>query len=392
VVAFEGAGGISELVQLEDCGMVVPMSDVSAFAQAAMALALPEASAVRAKRGAAAAARFDFQLYVAELLAEMRSPAPRISVVVPSHNYARFLPERMASIFSQTHPVEEVIVLDDASTDDSVAVAEACAQDWRRSIALEVRPENGGSVFLQWRRAALCARGEFVWIAEADDGAHPELLARLSRLLFAHPDIDLAFCDSHTIDAQSETMASSYKDYYRTAGAGSEISLDQDGVFDAGSFLEAFLAERNVILNASAVVFRTQALRDALARCGDELAGWQVAGDWRLYIDLLAHSTGRVGYLAAPLNAHRRHGASATASLPRPEMLAEIARMHAVVNGILPPDRAREARQETYRRSLEMEGRAENVVVMRPSYPASRLNEAAISAGTSLAGRGLLKR
>eukprot|EP01037_Dinobryon_pediforme_P012016 gene12016-12106_t len=368
VVAFEGAGGISELVRHEDCGMVVPMSDVSAFAQAAMALALPEAAAVRAKRGAAAAARFDFPFYVAELLAELRASGPRISVVVPSHNYARFLPERLASIFGQTHPVEEVIVLDDASTDDSVAVAEACAQDWRRSIGLEVRAENGGNVFLQWRRAAQCARGDFIWIAEADDGAEPELLARLSRLLAAHPDIDLAFCDSRTIDAGGQTMASSYKDYYRTAGAGSGLSLDQDGVFDAGSFLKALLAERNTILNASAVVFRTEALRAALARCGDELASWQVAGDWRLYIDLLAHSSGRVGYLAAPLNAHRRHGASATASLKRPEMLAEIARMHAVVNAILPPDRAREARQETYRRSLEMEGRAENVVVMRPAY------------------------
>jgi hypothetical protein len=66
--------------------------------------------------------------------------------------------------------------------------------------------------------------------------------------------------------------------------------------------------------------------------------------------------------------------------------------MHAVVNTILPPDRPRELRQETYRRSLELEGKAENVVVMRKGYAAARSNDAAISPGTSQAGRGLLNR
>ena len=352
VAAFDGAGGISELVQAGDRGMVVPMSDVSALTQALLALALPQDPETRAARGAAAAQEYHFDTYVAELLAELRAPAPRISVVVPSHNYARFLPERMASIFGQTHPVEEVIVLDDASTDASVAVAEDAARDWRRLIRIETRQENGGNVFLQWRRAAELARGDFLWIAEADDAAHPEMLACLSRLLAAHPDIDLAFCDSRTLNEQGEQVASSYKDYYRSVIASGQNALDHDGVFAAADFLKSHLSECNTILNASAVVFRTQALRDALARCAQELPDWQVAGDWRLYVELLTHCTGRVGYLASPLNAHRRHTASATASLPRPAMLAEIARMHAVVNANLPPDRLRQDRQETYRRSL----------------------------------------
>ncbi len=354
VAAFEGAGGISELLADTRDGMVVAMSDVTAFAQAVMALAMPQDAAARAARGGIVAARFDFDLYVAELLAELRDQSPRVSVVVPSHNYARFLPERLESIFAQTHPVEEVIVLDDASTDDSVAVAVAVAEDWRRRIRLEVRETNGGNVFLQWRRAAEMARGTYLWIAEADDAAHPELLARLSRLLASHPDIDLAFCDSRTMNEQSETVSSSYKEYYRTAQVNGEPGLDRDAVFPAASFVRTHLAERNTILNASGVVFRTQALRDALARCADELGAWQVAGDWRLYVDLLTHSTGSVGYLQAPLNAHRRHPASATATLRRPAMLAEIERVHAVVNDVLPEDRVRIARQIAYRRTLAL--------------------------------------
>ena len=44
---------------------------------------------------------------------------PLVSVVVPNYNYARYLPERMESIFSQTFQDYEVILLDDCSTDNS---------------------------------------------------------------------------------------------------------------------------------------------------------------------------------------------------------------------------------------------------------------------------------
>jgi hypothetical protein len=77
-----------------------------------------------------------------------------------------------------------------------------------------------------------------------------------------------------------------------------------------------------------------------------------VAGDWRIYVDLLAHSQGKVAYLSAPLNRHRRHGESLTGSLSRPDMIAEIARVHAEVNRVLRPDPARETRQLRYRATL----------------------------------------
>jgi hypothetical protein len=355
VVAFAGGGGIAELLEAQHAGAVVPMSDTAALAQAAMALAVLQDPAARAERAALAAVQFDFAAYAAALLAELRGSAPRISVVVPSHNYARYLPERLASVFGQTHTVEEVIVLDDASTDDSVAVARETARDWRRSIRLEARTENGGSVFRQWQRAAELARGDYLWIAEADDSAHPELLARLARLLAANPEIDLAFCDSRAVDSEGTTTMASYQDYYRHAGIGPGL-LSQDRIFTAKDFLRDCLAERNTILNASAVVFRTQSLRDSLRRCAAELPSWRVAGDWRLYVDMLQHATGLVGYVATPLNTHRRHAASATASLPATEMVSEIGRMHQVVNKILPSDAARTMRQKAYRR--EVSGRA----------------------------------
>ena len=351
VAAFAGSGGIAALLEEESLGVAVPLSDSGAMAHALLALVGQRDPAVRAERALEATARFDFAGYTAELLGELRAGAPRISVAVLSHNYARYLPERLASVFSQACAVEEVIVLDDASTDDSAAVAVAAAQDWRRVIRLEVNQANSGGVFHQWRRAAELARGSHLWIAEADDAAHPELLARLSRLVAEHPEMDIAFCDSRAVNSAGETVMDDYKAYYRSSAS---ENLARDRLFPAESFMRDCLGERNLILNASAVVFRTEALRAALARCAVEMPDWRVAGDWRLYVDILAHSTGPVGYLAAPLNVHRRHSASATAQLPKPGMLDEISRMHAVINALLPEDPARLSRQARYRSSLEV--------------------------------------
>ncbi len=349
IAAFAGSGGIAELIANEGCGTVVPMGETSQLADALLALASGPNPEERARIGAGAVQRFDFARYTADLLAELRQGRPRISVAVLSHNYARFLPERLASVFAQTHPVEEVLLLDDASTDDSLAVAVATADDWTRDITIVANAVNSGSVFAQWQRAAELARGTHLWLAESDDSADPELLARLSALLAAHPDIDLAFCDSSAIDETGAVAMPSYKEYYRANGAG---ELLQDGLFPARDFGRAFLSERNLILNASAVVFRVQALRDSLRRCADDLSQLRAAGDWRIYVDITSHSNGQVAYLAAPLNSHRRHASSASATLANRDLVREISSVHTAINRLLPPDRQRLARQSAYRETL----------------------------------------
>ena len=345
VAAFASTGGIADLLADATLGRVVPMSDSAAMAEALCELAVVQSDDSRAAAAANARSRFDFAPYVGELLGELRQGAARISAAVLSHNYAQYIEERLASIFAQTQPFEEVLLLDDASTDDSVAVAEATAASWKRRLRLDLRTQNSGGVFSQWRRAAELARGDHLWIAEADDDANSEMLSRLVGLLDRHRDLDLVFCDSRAIGPDGKAVFESYQEYYRQSGID---MLLQDGVFTARDFLESCLSVRNSILNASAVVFRTEALRAALARCGEELGSWRVAGDWRVYVEVLAQSSGRVGYLATPLNRHRRHEQSVTSRLPTMQMKAEIARMHKVINAALGPDKARLKAQKAY--------------------------------------------
>ena len=216
-----------------------------------------------------------------------------ISVAVPVYNYARYLERRLASVFAQTYPVAEVIVLDDASTDDSVAVARRTAEDWGRDIRLVVNATNSGSPFRQWRRAAATGRGR---VAVDRRGrrrgrARPAGPPRRAGGGGAGPRSGVLRQPLHRRRGRGR-MWPSYREYYAASGA---AALAGGGVFPAREFARRFLAERNLILNASAVLWRRTALLAALERCGGELDRYRLAGDWRLYSRCWPASSGRVG-------------------------------------------------------------------------------------------------
>ncbi len=346
VASFAGSGGMPEAVAQCEGGAAVAMGDADALARVLVKLGRG-AAAGRGVLAGRAKAQFDFAAYVGRLLVLACPGVASVSVVVPSYNYARYLPDRLASVFAQDCAVEEVLLLDDASTDDSVAVAVRLAEEWRRELRIEVAAANSGSVFRQWRRAAEAARGEYLWIAEADDAADPALLGTLVGLLQGQPDMVLAFADSGSVDAAGAPVWPNYRAYYADAGA---TCLLQDGLFPAREFARRCLGERNLILNASAVVWRREALLAAFAGCGAELDGFRIAGDWRLYLEALARSEGSVGFVAAPLNVHRRHAASVSAA--GEGHVEEIGRMHRAVRAVLGPDAALRRRQAAYLREV----------------------------------------
>ena len=273
---------------------------------------------------------FSFPNYVKGLL-ELAAPTlPTVSVAVPNYNYAHCLGERLDTIFDQTHPVDEILVLDDASTDSSVDVIMEVAESRQRDLALIINEENSGSVFAQWTKAAEMASGEFLWIAEADDQSDPQFLSRLVGIMKADPDIALAFSDSRSIDAEGREVYASYKPYYASI---EPEALSRSEVFNGSDFIARYLAVKNTILNVSSVIWRREALLAALEACRDELKDFRMAGDWRLYLQALVPAGAKIAYVADPLNVHRRHAESVTHSLKAEKHVAEIAAMHAAIRG-----------------------------------------------------------
>jgi glycosyltransferase involved in cell wall biosynthesis len=331
VVAFAESGGIPGFLAHEKLGQVVPYCDVLAMAQAiGRLLRQPPSTVERARMASVIADRFYFPDYVRDLVQLAAPSLPAITVAVPNYNYAKCLPERLCTVFDQNHAVDEVIVLDDCSTDDSISVIWNVADQRERDITLVVNEQNSGSVFLQWARAAEMAKGEFLWIAEADDLSEPTFLSSLIALMNADPHIALGFSDSKAIDGEGAPVYDCYKPYYASIEPG---ALSRTEVFDGREFATRYLGVKNTILNVSSVLWRREALLRALVACRDDLTELRMAGDWRIYLECLAAPGARIAYVADPLNVHRRHAASVTHSLKAQQHIAEIESMHRVARG-----------------------------------------------------------
>jgi glycosyltransferase involved in cell wall biosynthesis len=346
VVAFDRSGGIPDMLRETGFGSVVPHGDVDAMAQAVVdAIDEPRTLEARLEQQELAHQAFDFGAYVQHLLRLMLPGLQKVSVAVPNYNYARFMADRLGSIFRQSYPVHDVIVLDDCSTDDSIPVIRQVAGEWQRYIQLIPNEENSGSVFAQWRKAAELATGDYLWIAEADDLSEPEFLARVMKAMDEDPDIVLGFSDSRTINSDGSALWDSYKSYYATIQLG---ALTHSGIFDADEFVQNYLSVKNLLLNVSAVVWRRDALLRALDRCEDDLATFRMAGDWRLYLEVLAEPGAKVAYEATPLNIHRRHAESVTHALRVNRHIAEIECVQAFATHVFELPETTQQAQETY--------------------------------------------
>lgn len=346
VVSFAESGGIPGFMVRERVGAVVPYCDVAAMARAIerfLGHDLPEAE--RRRMVDLVATRFDFLDYVRDLVRLAAPNMPTVSVAVPNYNYANCLPERLGTIFDQNHPVEEVIVLDDCSADDSVSVIMKVAEERQRDLTLVLNEQNSGSVFAQWTKAAEMARGEFLWIAEADDLSEPTFLSSLLALMKVDPQIALGFTDSKSIDGEGAHVYASYKPYFASIEPG---ALSRTEVFEGAEFARRYLGVKNTILNVSSVLWRRDALLRALAECRGDLTGLRMAGDWRIYLECLAAPGARIAYVADPLNVHRRHAASVTHSLKAQKHVDEIAAMHRVARDRFGLDRRNLSTQATY--------------------------------------------
>lgn len=130
---------------------------------------------------------------------------PLVSIIVPNYNYARYLKERMESIFSQTFTDYEIILLDDASSDNSGEILQEYAKD-PRVTSLTVNETNSGLPFLQWKRGIGLARGKYVWIAESDDKADPEFLETCVKALENNRKAVIAFAGSILIDSNGTPL------------------------------------------------------------------------------------------------------------------------------------------------------------------------------------------
>ena len=236
---------------------------------------------------------------------------PKVTVIVPNYNHARFLARRMDSIFSQTYQDFDVLYLDDASTDNSAEVIAPYLDNPR--VRAIVNTQNTGSPFPQWNRGVRAAQGEYVWIAEADDDADPRLLERLVAQLDTHPNVGIAYCESWGVDEQGQRVTFC-GDWTKHLDA---THWAQDFVCSGRDECARFLAYHTIIPNVSGALLR----KSVYAQAGFADETYRACGDWNLYVKMLMISD--LAFVAEPLNMFRRHGSSTSSKSVRNGIAAE---------------------------------------------------------------------
>lgn len=224
---------------------------------------------------------------------------PLVSVVVPNYNYARYLVQRIESILNQTFKDFELILLDDASTDDSVAVLETYRDDPHVSHIV-VNDVNTGNPFKQWMKGVLLARGKYVWIAEADDCAEHNFLETCVSLMEKHEEAVVCNVGSLLMDAEGNISKKDINHWGRRAKNGYAC-------FHGKKYAECNLYWKNYLVNASGILFS----RECAVRLADSVfLSMRYCGDWMFWFEMAM--MGDVIEVYKNLNYFRQHASKVT--------------------------------------------------------------------------------
>lgn len=202
---------------------------------------------------------------------------PKASIVVPAYNVAATIGETLSSLLSQTFSDFELIVVDDGSSDDTVAIVRSFTDYRVRLICQKNRGLAGAH-----NTGIAAARGDYIGFCDADDLWVPEKLERHIDHMEKNPDVGISFAGSEMIDGNSKSLGMRQTPKLR-------------------DITPADVFKRNPIGNGSAAVVRREAFNgmayrplceterdwwfDETFRQSDDIEGWLrfiVTQDWRI--------------------------------------------------------------------------------------------------------------
>ena len=207
----------------------------------------------------------------------------KVSVVVPTYNYGRFIGEAIESVFRQTHPVVEVVVVDDGSTDGT----EATVSEF--GIAVRYISQKNAGVCEARNRGVAESSGEFIAFLDADDIWEPTKIEKQLAKFAENPEIGLVHCAMR--EFHSET--------------GETIRLHSDGQ-EGWVADELLLWERPAVNVSGSSVMVSRKAFDAVNGFDPRM---KVGEDWDFCYRVARRF--RVGFVDELLVNYRSHGAAA---------------------------------------------------------------------------------
>lgn len=245
----------------------------------------------------------------------------KISVVVPNYNYSNYLYQRVYSILNQNYKIHELIILDDASKDNSLFYIEQIEQKISEfvNVKVVVNDINSGNAFSQWQKGMNLASGDYVWVAEADDYAKENFLNEVVSPLKENNNIVISYADTGFIDSNGYITKNSLVD---------QIDILKTNHWNA-SYVNKGIAEINcysylncTIPNVSGTIIKKGNYDEIF----EEAKKFHQSGDWFTYLNIL--NLGDISFINKTLNYYRVHGNNISQTFDKKAHILEIQRIY----------------------------------------------------------------
>jgi glycosyltransferase involved in cell wall biosynthesis len=210
---------------------------------------------------------------------------PTVSVLIPSYNHGRYLQTALEDVFAQTYSDFEIVVVDDGSTDDSVAILQSYGD------RLRVFVQRNRGTYATLNRLIAESTGEYLAILNSDDRWASEKLSKQVVLLGSNPQVGLVHTGGHFIDAEGQIQP------------GNPLGFEWPTT-PTGNIIEALVRCNKII--ASSVLIRRECF-ERLGCFNERLFG---SGDWEMWFRVALEYD--IAFIDEPLTSYRVHGENAS--------------------------------------------------------------------------------
>lgn len=128
-----------------------------------------------------------------------------ISVALCTYNGARFIQEQIDSILNQTSSVDEIVICDDGSTDETIHILEGYKKTGGTNIIIHQNTEREGAI-KNFAQAINVCRGDIVFLSDQDDIWVPDKVKKICEFFLNHNSIDVVFSNASFIDEKGNSL------------------------------------------------------------------------------------------------------------------------------------------------------------------------------------------
>lgn len=222
----------------------------------------------------------------------MRPSSPTLSVALCTYNGLRYLPEQLASILAQSRLPDEVVFVDDGSTDGTLSLLQQWADDAPFPVHIHPNPANLGSTKSFERAMSLCT-GDIVVLSDQDDAWRDDRLAKTADWFAQHPDMDAVFSDADLIDDDSRPTGQRIWEVV-------QFTPDAQRQWEAGRGYELLFS--GYVVTGATMAIRRAVLPGLMPFPTD--VQYLIHDAW---LSLMLSLKGKIGFISEPLIRYRQH-------------------------------------------------------------------------------------